>query len=404
MNKFTCSNQVYRRFDELYGKRTFSQFKRYDNLIRLFKKRFKVDYCYLASASGRVEFVGNHTDHNGGKVIGCAVNLDIIACFKPNDSSIVRLYSEGYSAIEFDLSRPPQLVGAIGLAEGVTSYLKQQGYCVKGFDVLTHSNVPSGVGVSSSAAFEMLIATIVNVCFNDGQIPHDVMAKAGQYAENKYLNKPCGLLDQGASLSGGMTLFDFKDGFVANKIENCADVRLILVDTGKSHAGLSHLYATIPSEMFDVAQYFGKQRLIEICPQQLYDNEQAIRAKLGDRPYLRAKHFVEENSRVEQITIAMRQGNVDEIIRLVNASGDSSLHLLQNCAVDEHDTAIADAIEYARSVGAVGARVHGGGFAGTVLCVVKSSDFKNVLSALSTKYGDKHVFPMNIRQVGATVL
>lgn len=405
MNKFNYGNQVCKYLDALYGKRTYEQFKRYDNLIQQFKKHFASGYCHIASASGRIEFVGNHTDHNGGKVIGCAVNLDIVAAFKPNGSDKVRLLSEGYSSIEFDLSKPAQLNGGVGLAEGVVTYLKQSGYCVKGFDVFTNSTVPSGVGVSSSAAFEMLIATIVNVCFNDGLIPPDILAKAGQYAENKYLNKPCGLLDQGASLLGGISLFDFKDGFEGNKINSAlSQLRFVLVDTGKSHAGLAHLYADIPKEMFNVAQLLGKQRLIEVDPQHIYDNEHAIRQKLGDRPYLRAKHFVEENAKVEQMLTAMQQDDVDEIIRIVNASGDSSMYQLQNCAVDKQDTAIVDAISYARSVCNVGARVHGGGFAGTILCVVKSNDFKTFVAAMSARYGEQHVTSMIIRPIGATVL
>lgn len=405
MNKFNHGNQVCRYFSAFYGKSTYGEFKRYDNLIRRFKKHFKSDYFHIASASGRAEFIGNHTDHNGGKVIGCAVNLDIACAFKPNGRNRVRMLSEGYSAIEFDLTKLPQLNGGVGLAEGVAFYLKQCGYAVEGFDMFSQSGIPSGAGVSSSAAWEMLIASIVSVCFNDGKIPAEVMAKAGQYAENKYLNKPCGLLDQGASLSGGISLFDFENGFRRQGLDvDASGLRLILVDTGSSHAGLSNLYASIPAEMFSVAQYFGKQRLIEVEPQQLYSNEQAIRKQLGDRAYLRAKHFAEENARVEQMTLALQQGDADEVIKLINASGDSSLYQLQNCSVDEHDTAIVDAIRYARSLGNVGARVHGGGFAGTILCVVKACDYKNFLSEITDKYGERRVIPMIIRQVGATVL
>lgn len=404
MNKFSYGNQVCKYFDKLYGKRVYSQFQRYDRLIQSFKKHFNTNYCHIASASGRVEVIGNHTDHNGGKVIGCAVNLDIVAAFRPNGSNVVRLSSGGYSVIEFDISKTPQLSGGVGLAEGVITYLKREGYAVKGFDMCTDSIVPSGAGVSSSAAFEMLIATIVNECFNDGVIPIDVQARAGQYAENKYLNKPCGLLDQGASLAGGMTMFDFGQGYTCKHIDTNADIRFVLVDTGKSHAGLSHLYASIPGEMFEVAQRFDKQRLIDVEAQQLYDNEQAIRAKLGDRPFLRAKHFVEENVRVENMATALQNGDVDEIIRLINESGDSSLYQLQNCAIDEQDTAIAQAIAYGRSLGNVGARVHGGGFAGTILCVVKKADFNSFVQSMSEKYGEQHVLPMTIRPMGATVL
>lgn len=405
MNKFNYGNQVCRQFDKLYNKREYSQFERYDNLIWQFKRKFHSDYCYIASSSGRVEIIGNHTDHNGGKVIGCAVNLDIVSAFKPNGSSIVRILSEGYSVIEFDIQKYPQLSGGVGLAEGVAAYLKNNGYVVGGVDIFTDSAVPSGAGVSSSAAYEMTVAAIINYCFNGGAIPVEVLAKAGQFAERKYLNKPCGLLDQGTVLTGGMALFDFKDGFDCSKIDGGAQsLRFILLNTGKSHAGLSHLYASIPKEMTAVAQFYGKERLIEVAPEQLYLDEKVIRSKLGDRPFLRAKHFFEENARVEQMTEALKTGNTSEIIGLINASGDSSMYQLQNCAVDTDDTVIADAIAYARSLGNVGARVHGGGFAGTVLCVTTAQQFNCVYSGLADRFGKDNVLPMAIRNCGVTVL
>ncbi len=405
MNKFSYGNQVCRYFDKLYIKREYSQFKRYDRLIRLFKKQFNSSYCHLASASGRVEVVGNHTDHNGGKVIGCAVNLDIAAAFKPNDSNTVRIVSEGYSVIKYDVTKSPELRGAVGLAEGVTSYLKQAGYAVGGFDMFTHSTVPGGAGVSSSAALEMLIAVIVSHSFNNGIIPQDVMVRAGQYAENVYLNKPCGLLDQGASVAGGMVKFDFKNGFEYEQLAvNGADIKFALVDTGKSHAGLSALYASIPNEMRAVAELFGKQRLADVAANEVFSAEQTVRKKLGERPFLRAKHYFEENIRVEDMSLALRNGNADAVIKLINESGDSSMHQLQNCAVDENDTAIADAVAFARSLGNVGARVHGGGFAGTILCVMRSADFPFVCRALIERYGKSRVLPMTIRPSGAAVL
>ncbi|MDE7454203.1 MAG: galactokinase [Clostridia bacterium] len=404
MNTFCYTNEVCKYFDALYNKRNIDIFNRYDNLIWQFRKQFNATNCYIASSSGRVELVGNHTDHNGGKVIGCGITLDIVAVFKPNNSNTVRITSEGYSIVSFDVSQDPQITGGAGLAEGVATYLKNAGYNVGGFDMITHSIVPSGAGVSSSAAFEMLVGTIISNCFNDGAIPTDVLARAGQYAENKYLNKPCGLLDQGVSGVGGLVRLNFANGFEASKIDSNADIRFVLVNTGKSHAGLSHLYASIPQEMLAVAKYFDKQRLIDVDAQQLFDNEQAIRKSLGDRPFLRAKHFMEENAIVEQMTTALQTGDTQQVIDLVNKSGDSSMYQLQNCAVDENDTAIPDAIAYARSLGNVGARVHGGGFAGTILCVVRKADFDSVYSSLVQRYGNQCVLPMAIRNTGAIVL
>ena len=405
MKEFTNGLDARGYFGDLYGKRLISQVERYDRVIRAFKRQFGYSDCHLASASGRVEFIGNHTDHNGGKVIGCAVNKDIIAAFRANDSGKIVIASDKHTVIEFDVSGKTELRGGVGLAQGVADYLREQGFNVGGFNAYTHSLLPGGAGISSSAAFEMLIAEIINAAFNNGQIPSEVMAKAGQFAENKYLNKPCGLLDQGSSLSGGMSLFDFKSGFDCKQIsaDNLA-IKFALIDTGKSHANLSHLYASIPEEMFSVARHFGKERLIDVDVNGFYAQEEQLRQVLGARPVNRARHFFEENARVAKITAAFEQGDVTEVIRLVNQSGDSSMNLLENCAVDEGDTAIRDAVTFARSFKGAGARVHGGGFAGTVLCVASEADFPALYNGLIDKYGDAAVLPMRIRNVGAIVL
>ena len=202
-----------------------------------------------------------------------------------------------------------------------------------------------------------------------------------------------------------MVKFDFKNGFEYEQLAvNGADIKFALVDTGKSHAGLSALYASIPNEMRAVAELFGKQRLADVAANEVFSAEQTVRKKLGERPFLRAKHYFEENIRVEDMSLALRNGNADAVIKLINESGDSSMHQLQNCAVDENDTAIADAVAFARSLGNVGARVHGGGFAGTILCVMRSADFPFVCRALIERYGKSRVLPMTIRPSGAAVL
>ncbi|MCM1195424.1 MAG: hypothetical protein NC099_05330 [Corallococcus sp.] len=405
MNKFNYGNQACRFFDGLYNKKSYDQFLRYDNLIRQFKKTFGGDYCYLASSSGRVELVGNHTDHNGGKVIGCAIDLDVVAAFRLNDSAVVRIASDNHSLIEYSVEGAPQLSGGFGVAEGVTTYLKNNGYKVGGFDAFTHSTVLSGAGISSSAAFEMLIATIVNECFNDGAIPNEVLAKSGKHAEQIYLEKPCGLLDQGAVLTGGMTAFDFKDGFSCRKIDaDVSGISLVLVDTGKSHAGLSDLYASIPAEMFSVAELLNAKRLADVDENTFVLNADKIKSELGLRPYLRARHFFEENKRVEQAEQALLRRDTESLFRIVNASGDSSRTQLQNCATDENDTAINEAVDYARSLTECGARVHGGGFAGTILCVVPSNVAVSFTQAIADKYGAERVLALSVRQVGAKVL
>lgn len=406
MEQFTNGKQACKNFEILYGKKTYSQYKRYDNLIRQFKKRFAVKSCNLASASGRVEFVGNHTDHNGGKVIGCCVNLDIVAAFLPNNSNVVRIVSSQYAPIEFCVADAEKIQGgSAGMAKGVVAYLKKNGYKVGGFDACFHSTVPSGAGISSSAAFEVLAGVIISHCYNNGTIKPDELARAGQYAENVYFNKPSGLLDQSVVAFGGIVELDFKKGVVCHSLDTTFDkVNLALVNTGKSHANLTNMYASIPQEMRQVAAYFGKERLVEVDAKQLESEFDSVRQNVGARPAYRAKHFFEENVRVDEMVVALEQCDVNKVISLVNASGDSSMNQLQNCAVDDHDTAISDAVNFARSQALCGARVHGGGFAGTVLCVAPTSENEKLLKQLVGKYGKKNVLPLKIRSVGAMVL
>lgn len=404
MDIYTHGGNARRHFAELYGKSTYAQFIRYQKLVYNFKKQYNHSDCYLLSSSGRVEFCGNHTDHNGGRVIGCSVNLDIVGAFKANNGSIVRIQSAKHPAIEFTVGESV-LQGGAAIAQNVINYLLENGYNAGGFDLYTDSLVLNGAGISSSAAYEMLIANIVNELFNGGVIQDDVLAKAGQYAEQVSLNKPCGLLDQGAVLSGGMTEFDFKGGFACKRLNARTDgIKLVLIDTGKSHANLSHLYAAIPSDMYDVAKCFNTDRLIDVKEDDFYNNFDKTVKAVGLGKANRAKHFFEENARVDRLSVALEQGNVEEIIRIVNQSGDSSINLLRNCAVDENDTAISDAVTFARSLGNVGARVHGGGFAGTVLCVIPSSIFADVFAALCAKYGESKILPMRIRPVGVKIL
>ncbi len=405
MNVFTYGREACKYFADLYGKSEYGQFLRYDKLIRNFKKYFRLTSCHLISSPGRVEVIGNHTDHNGGKVIGCAVNLDTIGAFISNDSRRIRIKSDKHSLIEFCVDDEITLKRGFGLAHGVTEYLKNAGYAVGGFDVYTNSVLPSGAGVSSSASFEMLVAEIINESFNDGRIPVEILARAGQYAENVCLNKPCGLLDQGAVLSGGLTEFDFKNGFVAERLNSVSGgFKFVLVDTGFSHSNLPDLYASIPSDMRAVALNFGKDRLIDVDESAFMESYGSLCNIVGTDKTNRALHFFDENARVTRFALTLENGDVREITHLINASGDSSINLLRNCAVDENDTAILDAVNFARTLGNVGARVHGGGFAGTVLCVIPDVSYNVVFGALCERYGAANVLPMRVRSVGTAVL
>ena len=405
MQKFYHAKQILPHLNGLYGRRNISDIQRYEEILTEFKRRFGGEFAYFCSSSGRVEVIGNHLDHNGGVVLGCAINLDIVAAFRPNDTNIVTIFGKDRNVIRIDLTDDAKPVGSTGLVKGVLVYLQSQGYAVGGFDAYTDSTVPSGAGVSSSAAFELAIASIVNHSFNNGQISPEVLAKAGQFAENEYFNKPCGLLDQSVVAVGGLVKLDFSDGLSFERLsaENGA-FRLVLVDTGLSHSALSHLYAEIPAEMYAVARHFGKKRLVEMDENAYFNQFSEVLRIVGDRPALRAKHFFEENRRVAAAADALTSGDVDTLIELINQSGDSSLYQLQNCAVDEKDTAIADAVKLARSLAPCGARVHGGGFAGTVLCVVKTEHLNALVDGLAAVYGADRIHTLSVRPCGATVL
>lgn len=406
MHKIYYSQQIIPHLNGLYGRRNIADVERYERVLGEFKRRFGYDYAYMCSSSGRVEIVGNHLDHNGGTVIGCAINLDIIAAFRGNNTNTVTICGRDRNPIRLDLSdTAAKHTHSAGLVAGVLAYLKMHGYAIGGFDAYTDSTVPSGAGVSSSAAFELVVGSIANHLFNGGAISPEILAKAGQFAENEYFNKPCGLLDQSVVAVGGLVKLDFASElrFEQLQAQNSA-FRLVLVDTGGSHSALSHLYAEIPAEMYAVARHFGKKRLIEVDENAFFDQFDDILRTVGRRPALRAKHFFEENRRVAAAEVALARGDTEMFVDLINKSGDSSLYQLQNCAVDEKDTAIADAIALARGICPCGARVHGGGFAGTVLCVVPTEHLQQFVDTMQAHYGVSKVLPLLVRPYGATVL
>ncbi|MBQ2804675.1 MAG: galactokinase [Clostridia bacterium] len=407
MQKVTHALQVKQHFASLYGKATINQIKRYNKLIANFKKQFGQRECYLASSSGRVEIVGNHTDHNGGLVVGCTVSLDIASAFLPNQTGKVTIISNGYKPIKFSVEDIDNTEsGSTAMAKGVLKGLANSGYKIGGFDAVINSILPSGAGISSSASFQLLVATIQNHLYNDGQIPAPVLAEVGQFAENVYFKKPCGLLDQGVIAVGGVVAMDFSNGFSFQSVPcNFQGYNLVLVNTGGSHANLTSHYSAIPAEMKAVANCFGKQRLIEVDEQEFFLQQQSLQQKLGLRPVLRAKHFFQENKRVQAVQQALSCGNMQQFVDVVNDSGNSSLHQLQNCSVGTGDTVIADAIAFAKSIcPTCASRVHGGGFAGTILNVVPKQHVANFVENMANRYGKDNVFVLNVRTVGATVL
>ena len=402
---------VVNQFVSLYGECSEFQKERYENAFENFKKTFNADACYIASSSGRVEVLGNHTDHNGGRVLSCAISLDTLAMFLPNEENVIRIFSEGYAPIVVDLDGADvETKGtSSALVRGVAVAVKNKGYKVGGFNATFTSNVCGGAGISSSASFEVLVAEILNFLYNDGKISPEEKAVIAQYSENVYFEKPCGLLDQTAIAFGGLKRLDFsnKSKIGVTEVNNpLADYTLVLVNTGGSHANLTDEYASIPQEMFSVAKLFGKERLIEISKQEFFEKLPDLMDKLSDRAILRAVHFYEENERVDSAYDALNNDDYCGFLKAVKDSGISSMNKLQNCFVaGSNEQLIPKALAISANYlnGGVN-RVHGGGFAGTTLNVVKNCDAKAFIENLKPFYGEKNIISLKVRSVGTIVL
>lgn len=413
MRRFPSDNveKYFNRFVELYGEENETQKIRYKSAFEKFKSTFSVDCAYVASSSGRVEVCGNHTDHNGGRVVSCAISLDTLAMFLPTNDGIIRILSEGYPEICVDINKEFSAKNGTSsaLVYGVVDGFKKRNYSVGGFVATFTSNVLGGAGVSSSASFEVLVAEILNFLYNDGKIDCQTKAIVSQYAENVYFGKPCGLLDQTAIAFGGFKKLDFKN---KDKIEvedikaKLDDYAFVMINTGGSHADLTDEYASIPREMKEVAKVFDKERLIDVDECTFFNNLTKVSEKVSDRSILRAIHFYEENARVDELSKALESENFSLFVELINQSGLSSLTKLQNCYVSGSvNQPIPKAISIAKNYLASGAvRVHGGGFAGSILCVVKNDNLKSFTDDMKKFYKEDDIIPLRVRSVGAIVL
>jgi len=361
------------------------------------------------SAPGRVEIGGNHTDHQHGRVLAAAVELVITAAAAPNGTDIVRLRSERFGTSETDLNVleacPEEKGTSTALVRGVAAWFVKNRYPVGGFDADLTSNVPVGAGLSSSAAFEVLIGNIFKGLFG-ADISRLELARAGQFAENVYFGKPSGLMDQTASSFGGLNIIDFKDPdntVVTPVISSIPGYSMCVVDTGGSHADLTPDYAAIPKDMKTVAAYFGKEFLREIPADEFYNSIGSLR-RLGDRAVLRAIHFFEENERVLKQAAAMERGDMEAFFKLIIESGRSSLTCLQNVfspsAIQEQGVTLALALSE-RILTETGAwRVHGGGFAGTILAFVPDRLKKKYSLQMQEIFGKGCCHFLNIRKEG----
>ncbi len=368
----------------------------------------------IFSAPGRTEVGGNHTDHQRGRVLAASVNLDVIAVVAKNDKNKVNIKSEGYPMDTLDAAdlavKPGERNTSLSLIRGILAKFTELGYQMGGFDAYTTSNVLSGSGLSSSAAFEVLVGTIVNGLFCDGKESALKIAQIGQYAENVYFGKPCGLMDQAASSVGGFTTIDFGDAEhpqverIDFDFKNCG-YALCIIDTAGSHADLTPDYAAIPAEMKQVAAIFGKEVLSEVDEKTFYENIAKVREKVGDRGILRAMHFFGDNARVLDEVAALKANNFDEFKKLIVESGRSSYMYLQNVFSPSHVQEQGVSLTLAlcqRLLDKVGGayRVHGGGFAGTVQTFVPVDYLAEFIREIEAALGKGSCHTLSIRPVG----
>ena len=389
--------------------------ERYIDVIDSFEETYgKADEIALFSAPGRTEIGGNHTDHQHGCVLAGSVNLDVIAAARPNGTNTVRIQSRNYKMDIIDLDdleiHTEQFDKAIALIRGVIKRFVDLGCEVKGFDAYTTSNVLKGSGLSSSAAFEVLVGTIINGLFaNNGVNPVEI-AKFGQFAENVYYDKPSGLMDQMASSVGSVVAIDFKstEEPVVTKVDFDLQKHghaLCIIDSGADHADLTDEYATIPSEMKQIAAFFGKDYLREVDKDEFFKNIKNIRAEVNnDRAILRAIHFFNENERAQKEVDALKNNDFNAFLSLVKESGFSSYMYLQNvfAASMPHNQAVAVTLALcAEILGDRGAyRVHGGGFAGTVQAFVPFDILDDFKCRIETVLGEGMCHVLSVRPVG----
>lgn len=386
---------------------------RYEHALDQFKELFGEKEVEIYSAAGRSEIGGNHTDHQNGKVLAASINLDAIGIVSKREDTMVQIKSEGYKMITLDLKDLGKVKEEEGttraLIRGVANGIVKRGCQIGGFDAYVTSSVLSGSGLSSSAAFEVLIGNIFSGLYNNCKLNSVEIAQIGQEAENVYFGKPCGLMDQMACSVGGLIFIDFADP--KNPVVKKVDVQfskfhhsLCIVDTKGSHADLTDEYAAIPAEMKQVAAVFGKNLLCEVNEEEFMGKLAEVREKCGDRCVLRAMHWFEENRRVEAQVAALERDSIDDFKKKIKESGDSSYKFLQNVfsvkKLQEQSVSVALAVSE-RLLGEKGVcRVHGGGFAGTIQAFVPSEMVENYKKGMEAVFGEGSCHVLQIREDG----
>lgn len=388
----------------------------YEELKTNFSVSFDRPWQYIFSAPGRTELGGNHTDHQLGRVLAAAVDLDSTAAAAENGESLIRVISEGYPMCIIDLAdllaKPEELGSTAALVRGVAAGIAQRGHRLRGFDAYVSSRVLPGSGLSSSAAFEVLMGTIINHISGCGLTPVEI-AQIGQYAENVHFGKPCGLMDQMASSVGNIIGIDFENPLapLTETIDydfSRSGYSLCIIDCGADHADLTDEYAAIPGELEKVCAFFGKQYLRQVDEALFYSKINELRRAVGDRAVLRAMHVFEENERVEKEIAALKANDFEGYLAQVRASGRSSWLYLQNVVpagyTEHQELAFALALADRLLNGRGACRVHGGGFAGTIQAFVPDAQLHAFRSGMDAVLGKGACHILSIRRQGGVLL
>jgi galactokinase len=394
--------------------------QRIEYLVDKFKQRFQENDLHFFSTPGRTEIGGNHTDHNHGRVLAGSVNLDSIAVAAIADSNTITLHSEGYpNPFCVNLNQlkkmPEEKETTSALIRGIAARFKQLGLNISGFSACVTSDVLPGSGLSSSASIEVLIGTIFNYLFNRGNISPQEIAIIGQYAENEYFGKPCGLMDQTTCAVGGIVTIDFQNPKqpVVKKVNfdfASQNYCLLVVNTGGNHADLTEDYASVHREMKSVAHEFGAEACREIHYDDFIHKIRALRPKVGDRAILRAFHFLGDNARVAEQVAALEKCDFQKFLSLVNDSGNSSFKWLQNIYttknIHEQGVSLALAIteKYISDIGEGACRVHGGGFAGTIQVFLPNAAVEEYIRLVESVFGKGKDVTLGIRPHGTLYL
>lgn len=396
------------------------QTNRYQNLIELYSNIYNYNKeLSIISTPGRTEIIGNHTDHNGGKVIAASINLDTVIAYTQAENE-VKLKSDQYEEIfHVDLSNLDPIEKEKGttssLIRGIAAGFVKHGYKIGGFYGVLTSDVKLGSGLSSSASVEVTIGSVFNQLYNDNQISPSMIAKIGQFAENKYFGKPCGLMDQMVCAVGGIVSIDFKDpnNPKVEKINydfESQGYKLLIVDTGENHEDLTNDYASIPKEMKSVADFFEKEVCRGIDLDTLLSHTKDLRNNVGDRAILRAFHFLNENERVTKLVDALNKNNFTNFLHLINESGNSSFKWLQNIYsitnVKEQSVSLSLALteKFIEEKNAGACRVHGGGFAGTIQVFLPGKYVEEYKNYIESVLGKDKVLVLSIRSKGTICL